>query len=108
MYLIWFLPRENRFVFFKKWSIPGLFFVYFSLIKQILQYLQQIYVQNVHPVYGVGIRTHDFRHMSLLPKPLDQGRLECFAIVEKSMRHFNGQMFPFLFDAKIAQCGRCL
>ena len=27
--------------FFKKWAIPGLFFVYFHLFKQSLQFLQQ-------------------------------------------------------------------
>ena len=31
-------------VCFKKWAIPGLFFIYFRLFKQILQFLQQIYV----------------------------------------------------------------
>ena len=31
----------------KKWSILGLFFVYFRLFKQTLQFLQQIYVKNV-------------------------------------------------------------
>ena len=37
------------------------------LIKQTLQFLQQINVKNVHPVCGVGIRTHDPWNMSLLP-----------------------------------------
>ena len=53
--------------FFKKWAILGLFFVYFRLFKQTLQFLQQINVKNVHPVYGAGIRTHDLWNMSLLP-----------------------------------------
>ena len=51
----------------KNWAIPGLFSVYFRLFKQILQFLQQICVKNVHPAYGAGIRTHDLNIMSLLP-----------------------------------------
>ena len=26
-----------------------------------------LYVKNVHPVYGAGIRTHNLQNMSLLP-----------------------------------------
>ena len=33
--------------------LPFLFI--FGLFKQTLQFLQQIYVKNVHPVYGAGI-----------------------------------------------------
>ena len=33
--------------FLKKWAIHGLFFIYFRLFKQTLQFLQQIYVENV-------------------------------------------------------------
>ena len=44
--------------FFKKWANPGLFFVYFRLFKQTIQFLQQINVKNVHPVYIARIRTH--------------------------------------------------
>ena len=32
-----------------------------------LQFLQQIYVKNVHPVYGAGIQTHDLQNVSLFP-----------------------------------------
>ena len=40
----------------------------FGLFNQIsLQILQQIYVKNVHLVYGAGIRTHDLRNVSLFP-----------------------------------------
>ena len=39
-------------VFFKC-AIPGLFF------KQTLHFLQQYNVNNVHPVSGAGIQTHD-------------------------------------------------
>ena len=28
-------------MFFKKWTNPGLFFIYFRLLKQTLQFLQQ-------------------------------------------------------------------
>ena len=50
--------------FFKKWAIPNLFF---GLFKQTLQFLQQINVKNIHPVYGAGIRTHNLKNTSLLP-----------------------------------------
>ena len=54
-------------IFLKKWANPGLFFIYFRLFKHTLQFLQQINVKNVHPVYGAGIRTHNLWNMSLLP-----------------------------------------
>ena len=44
---------------FSKWDIPSLLSVYFCLFKQTLQFLQQIYAKNVHPVYGAGIQTHN-------------------------------------------------
>ena len=53
-------------VFFKRWAILGLFFIYFRLFKQTLQFLQQIIAKNFHPVYGCGIRMHDLWYMSLL------------------------------------------
>ena len=40
---------------------------------QTSQFLQLIYVKNVHPVYGPGIRTHNLQNVSLLPQSLDQG-----------------------------------
>ena len=43
--------------------------------KQTIQFLQQIDVKNVHPVYRAGVPTHDLWNMSLRPKPLDQGSL---------------------------------
>ena len=51
---------STRFVFFFKWPILGLFFVYFRLYKQILQFLQQIYVKKcyVHQVCGARSQTH--------------------------------------------------
>ena len=52
---------------------PASIFIYFCLSKQTLQFLQQIYVKNVHLVYGVGILTHNLQNMSLLPWQLDQG-----------------------------------
>ena len=55
---------ENYFFF--KWAIPGVF-LFVCLFKQSLQFLQQIYVKNVHPVYGAGICTHNIQDMSLLP-----------------------------------------
>ena len=40
---------------------PDLFFIYFCLFKQTIQFLQQINVKkcHVHPVYGAGIRARD-------------------------------------------------
>ena len=53
--------------FLKKWTNPGLFFIYFRLFKHKSQFLQQINVKNVHPVYGAGIRFQDLGNMSLFP-----------------------------------------
>ena len=48
----------------------GPFLASFSFIfvfpNKTLQFLQEINVKNVHPVYSAGIRTHDLRKMSLL------------------------------------------
>ena len=43
---------------------PLFIFVFF---KQTLQFLQQINVKNVHPVYSAGIRTHNIQNLSLIP-----------------------------------------
>ena len=40
---------------FFKWANCGLFFVYFRLFKETIQFLQEINVKNVHPVYSAGI-----------------------------------------------------
>ena len=53
---------------FFKWPKPGLFFIYFSLFKQTLPFLQKINVKNVHPEYGTRIQTHDCWNMS--PSPI--------------------------------------
>ena len=42
------MPFANK----KKWANPGPFLFIFGLFKQTLQFLQQINVKNVHPVYG--------------------------------------------------------
>ena len=57
------------YVFLKNGPTPASFIIYFfGLFKQTsLQFLQQINVKNVHPVYGAGIQTHDLWNMSLLP-----------------------------------------
>ena len=68
------LSSQWRWSFFwKNGPSISLFLIYFRLFKQTLQFLQQIYVKNVHPVYCAGIWTHDLQEISLLPKPLDQG-----------------------------------
>ena len=46
---------------------PSLFLFIFDLFKQTLQFLQQIYVKNMHPVYGARMQTHDLTKMSHLP-----------------------------------------
>ena len=57
----------ERKLFFIKWATLGLFFIYLRLFKQTLQFLQQIFVNYVHLVYGAGTRTHNLRNTSLLP-----------------------------------------
>ena len=42
-------PSKKCPCFFKKWAIPGRFFIYFRLFKQTQQFL--------HQIYGAGIRT---------------------------------------------------
>ena len=64
------LGRKNyeKTSFYKKWAIPGLFFIYFCLFKHTLQILQQTGMwRNVHPLYGARIRTHDLWNINLLP-----------------------------------------
>ena len=46
---------------------PQPLFIYFRLFKQTLQFLRQINVKNVHPVFSTGIQTHDLQNVSLLP-----------------------------------------
>ena len=53
--------------FLKNGPTSASFLFIFVLFKQTLQFLQQIYVKNVHPVYGAGIQTHDLRNVSLFP-----------------------------------------
>ena len=52
---------------------PWPLFHLFSSLQKTLQFLQQINVKNIHPVYGAKIQTQDLWNMSLLPLPLDQG-----------------------------------
>ena len=60
-------PFFCSFLFFLNGPTPASFSFIFGLFKQTLQSLQQIYVNNVHPVYGARIRTHDLWNMSLFP-----------------------------------------
>ena len=53
--------------FFKRIGHPQPLFIYFRLFKQTLQFLRQINVKNVHPVFSTGIQTHDLQKVSLLP-----------------------------------------
>ena len=43
---------------------PRPLLIYFRLFKLALQFLQQINVENVQPVYSAGIRTRDLWNMS--------------------------------------------
>ena len=45
---------------------PLLSFIFGPFKQTPLQIFEQINVNNVHPVYGLGIRTHDLQNMSLL------------------------------------------
>ena len=63
----------NQWQRYFKWAIPGLFFIYFRLFSSKHYNFYNKYMwNNVHPVYGARIRTHDLQYMSLLPQPLDQ------------------------------------
>ena len=53
-------------ILFLKMGHPRPLFVYFRLF-QTLQFLQQIYVKNVHRVYDAGIQTHNLQNASLMP-----------------------------------------
>ena len=48
-------------IFLKMGQTPASFSFIFDLFKQTIQFLQQINVKNVHPVYGAGIRIHGLR-----------------------------------------------
>ena len=66
---LWQLPVCE--FFFKKWSSPASFIVYFWAFsnKHHYNFYSKLMWKNVHPVYGAGIRTHDLQNRSLLPKP---------------------------------------
>ena len=54
--------------FLKKMCQPRpIFRLFLVFSNKHYKFLQQIYVKNVHPVYGAGIQTHNLRNMSLLP-----------------------------------------
>ena len=58
--------KEGRNVFLIG-PTPASFLCIFGLFKQTTQFLQQMNVKNVHPVYGAGIRTNDLSNMSHNP-----------------------------------------
>ena len=60
--------RIEKWCFFKKnGPTPASFLFLFRVFKPTIQFLQQIYVKNVHPVNGAGIQTQDLRNVSLFP-----------------------------------------
>ena len=66
---------------FFKWSIPSLVFHIFSSFQTNISIIQQIYVNNVHPVYGAGLRTHDVI-INCLPFKL----ITCFLVIPKRVQ----------------------
>ena len=62
------LSTKWRAMFLKNGPYLASFSIIFGLFKQTsLQFLQQINVKIVHPVYGAGIRTHNLQNVSLFP-----------------------------------------
>ena len=58
------------FGFLKNWPTTAYFLFIFGLLKQTIQFLQEINVkkcQNVHPVYGAGNQTHNLSNISRHP-----------------------------------------
>ena len=50
----------------KKWAIPSLFFIYFCLFKQTLQFLQQINVKKCPPsIWCWDLKPRSSEHESL-------------------------------------------
>ena len=65
---------------------PLFLFIFVFSNETSLQFLQEICVKNVHPVYGAGIQTNNLQNMSL-NLPLDQGsRFQQFWSVQ--MKHY--------------------
>ena len=59
--------------FLKNGPTPASYSFIFVFSNKHYNFLQQINVKIVLPVYGARIRTHNLQNMSLLPWPLDQG-----------------------------------
>ena len=57
----------SKIIAIKNGPTPASFTFIFGLFIQTIQFLQQIYVKNVHPVYSAGDRTHDLWNPSLFP-----------------------------------------
>ena len=68
---LWNIKQQDKdtiLFFFKNGPSLASFLIYFCLFKQTFNnFLQQIYVKNVHPVSDAGIQTHNLWNMSLLP-----------------------------------------
>ena len=92
----WPLERESP----PRTTRPGLppLFCLLSSFQTNITFLQPIIMANVHPVNGAGIWTHNFKNLSLLPLPLDQG---------SSPPQYNCLMHPKIqlhFDGWSEQC----
>ena len=74
------LCRESI-LFNKNGATPASFSFIFYIFNQTVQFLQQMYVENVHLVNCAEIWTHDVWNTSLFPLPLDY---EAFIISSNS------------------------
>ena len=52
--------------YFKKWANPGSFSLIFVYSNTQYKFYNKYVCENVHPVYGTGIRIHNLWNMSLL------------------------------------------
>ena len=66
-YKHWIFTRIIKRHFYKKIDHSRSLFHLFLSFQIHITILQQIYVKNVHPVYGAWIRIQDLQDMSLLP-----------------------------------------
>ena len=85
--------------FFKNRLIPVTFSLIFVFFKETSQFLQQIYVKNVHPVYSAGIWTQHLQSPPIntrLGLPPLYNRIIPFCLnVSKNLLKENGLKLPF-------------
>ena len=82
--------------FLKNGPIPASFS--FIFVFSNTQFLQQINLKNVHPVYGSGIRTHDLWNMSppITTRPgLPTPATTCVLTHASCLANLSGKTMPF-------------